>query len=106
MIIIIIVIIIIIILSPSLLHIFSYVHCFFQDPFKQMTYSMIGDGDAPKFFKIDKNSGEIKVNADLRSVDTMNFTVSIDLHLSKYSFRQTMFFYVHVYLYITEDLRC
>ena len=50
---------------------------FFQQgsPFKALRYRIIGDDNAPAFFKIDERSGEITINRDLKETDNEVFYV-------------------------------
>ena len=46
-----------------------------QQPFKQVRYSLVGAGPAPVFFAVDEESGEVRVQRNLREDDSTVYTV-------------------------------
>ena len=49
---------------------------FSQGPFNTLVYEIIGDDDAPSYFKLDSRTGEVTINRDLRETDAEVFRVS------------------------------
>ena len=48
-----------------------------QDPFKKITYSIIGDDSAPVFFDINKDSGRITLKSSVNGDDQTQYKVQI-----------------------------
>ena len=46
-------------------------------PFRELSYSLLGDDQGPTFFSIEEETGIIRVKTDLRSDDEIQYQVGI-----------------------------
>ena len=50
--------------------------CYLQTPFNKITYEIVGDGKAPRYFKVNKDDGKISIARSLREDQDLGYVVS------------------------------
>ncbi len=57
-----------------------FFHNFFQEPYNQITFEIVGDDAAPTYFEIDPTKGEIKIKRDIKSDTETQYQVLWDFY--------------------------
>ena len=84
--------------------IYIFTIIFFQPPFNQVTYQLIGDDPAPTFFRLDNNIIRVGNVSDLETETRTEYTVRQSYVYLRYDLNYGLFHILLIFLEISNEI--
>ncbi len=67
-------------------------------PFKELSYTLLGDDKGPTFFRIDERTGQVRVKADLKADGDTQYKVRLRIIWSSYIRVNCKYIYIFIHM--------